>query len=62
MSKQITVQIPLDEARKLIDYLGIQNINDIRQIINKYNLALDAEEMDKIMYNLYDEIYHKVIS
>ena len=52
----INIQIKKEDARKLIDFLGDQDINDTRYMIERYELGLNEYETEDALQNLYDKL------
>lgn len=53
----ITINLRADHAYALASFLGVQGIEDTREIIEKYNLIMNEHEMEDILQNLYDKLY-----
>lgn len=58
--KTITINLRVDHAYALASFLGVQGIEDTREIIEKYNLIMNEHEMEDILQNLYDKLYFEL--
>lgn len=52
----ITINLRADHAYALASFLGVQGIEDTREIIEKYNLNMNKNEMEDILQHLFDKL------
>ena len=52
----ITIELRTDYAYQLALFLGVQDIEDTSDIINKYNLNMNKDEVDDILQNLFNKL------
>jgi hypothetical protein len=56
VDRNIIITMKESEAKILRDYIGQQDIDDIQNIIEAYEMDLNASEVNEINYNLYSVI------
>ena len=52
----ITINLRTDYAYKLAMFLGMQDIEDTKYIIDKYNLNINKNEMEDVLQHLFNQL------
>ena len=52
----ITINLRTDYAYQLAIFLGVQDIEDTKYIIDKYNLNMNKNEMEDVLQHLFNQL------
>lgn len=53
----ITISLEKDTAFMLLNYFGVQNINDVKHIVEEHSLKSDAKNYDNAIQSLFEQIF-----
>lgn len=56
----VNINLKLHDVHLLALFLGVQGIEDTREIIEKYNLNMDEYEMEDILQNLFEQLSYEI--
>ena len=54
--KTININLRTDYAYQLAIFLGVQDIEDTKYIIDKYNLNMNKNEMEDVLQHLFNQL------
>lgn len=60
MKKNITIQIPYEEACLIRVWLGSQGLEDTERVIEEHVLDIDPHSTEDALYNLYSDIIDEI--
>ena len=49
----VNINLTNEQAYKSVMYLGVQDLEDTKHIIDKHNLRIDCDDMDKVLQHLF---------
>ncbi len=52
----INIQLRTDYAWELVRFLGARDVEDTKEIIDKYKLHIDEYEMEAILRHLFNQL------
>ncbi|MGL5647761.1 MAG: hypothetical protein ACRDDY_07915 [Clostridium sp.] len=61
MFKKFNLNLTDKELVTLCEYLGCQNIDDTKNVIDKYELELEKNETENILTDLYSQLKDEAI-
>lgn len=56
----VSINLKLHDVHLLVLFLGVQGIEDTREIIEKYNLNMDEYEMEDVLQNLFEQLSYEI--